>query len=122
MVLLLSFPVIHRHVSYCLCFMNWALLRAIRVSFRWQLCDLPLWLLGSGGFAPGPWASGESPGGTRFRRTSNCQVLESNFRKYVYAPFLAHAILLFGQIDLIEKNAFHGSGASRSGTPINSPR
>ena len=85
MVLLSSFPVIHRHVSNCLCLMNWALLHIIRVLFRWQLCDLLLWLLGSGGFALGPWASGESPGDARFRRTTNRQVLESIFWRLVYA-------------------------------------
>ncbi len=54
MVLLSSFPVIHRHVSNRLYFMNWALLHIIRVLFRWQLCDLLLWLLGSGGFPQDP--------------------------------------------------------------------
>ena len=79
-VLILSFPVIHRHVSDCLCFMNWALLRIIRVLFRWQLCDLLLWLLGSRGFAPGPWApGGEVPEVPGFGGRLICQVLESIF-------------------------------------------
>jgi len=70
MVLLSSFPVIHRHVSNRLYFMNWALLHIIRVLFRWQLCDSLLWLLGSGGFAPGPWGPKGEP-----RR---CQVSEDH--------------------------------------------